>query len=74
MKYLNVPIKATLASPLTIEEIHAHEDAERIWATVAEIRREAQEAWRKAWDEGYWEGAHQDPTKDMGYHGRPISS
>ena len=48
--------------PYTPVEIDEHESAERIWATIAECRREAQEAGQKLWDDGYWAGVHdRDP-------------
>jgi hypothetical protein len=43
MKYLNaVETRQTNRSPFSPQEIDEHEDAERIWAIIAEIKREAQ--------------------------------
>jgi hypothetical protein len=58
MKLLNaVDSKAgEKGTPYTPKEIDAHEYSERIWATIAECKREAQELSRKTWDEGYWAG------------------
>ena len=60
MKLLNrvnerLAIKGT---PYTPEEIDEHENAGRIWATIAECKREAQETGRQLWDDGYWAGVH----------------
>lgn len=51
-------MKALRVEPYTAEEIENHEYSERIWATVAECKREAQEACRNAWSNGYWAGRH----------------
>lgn len=60
MKLLNaVDSKAgEKGTPYTPKEIDAHEYSKRIWATIAECKREAQELSRKTWDEGYWAGVH----------------
>lgn len=44
--------------PYTPKEIDEHECAERIWATIAQCKREAQELVRDAWEEGHWTGSH----------------
>lgn len=58
MKYLNrrPPASSYNSHPYTVEEIDAQDNADRIWATIAEIRREAQEQIRKAYDNGYADG------------------
>lgn len=59
MKLLNsVNYQDTNSTPYTLEEINAHEDKDRIWATIAECQREAQDAFREIWDRGYWAGKH----------------
>ena len=57
-KYLS-GVKSRLAlkgQPYTVEEIDQHENASRIWATIAQCYREAQEEGRKLWGDGYWAG------------------
>jgi hypothetical protein len=50
MKYLNaVETRQTNRSPFSPQEIDEHEDAERIWAIIAEIKREAKDACQKSW-------------------------
>lgn len=49
--------------PYTPEEIDKHEYSERIWATVVECQRKAQEECQKAWDNGYWAGVHDRERK-----------
>lgn len=44
------------AKPLTAEEINAREDSERIWATIAQCKLEAQEQCRSVWEDAYWKG------------------
>lgn len=57
LSMVNVP-EALRGTPYTPEEINNHEDSKRIWATIAECKREAQEACRNAWSNGYWAGRH----------------
>lgn len=63
-----VPKSAILREPYTVEEIEDHEHSGRIWATIMECRREAQELVRAAYDRGYWDGKH-DRDKDTGMGG-----
>jgi hypothetical protein len=59
------PKSAILREPYTPEEIDEHEHSGRIWATIMECRREAQELVRAAYDRGYWDGKT-DRSKDTG--------
>lgn len=61
MKLLNrINERAALkGEPYTPQEIDKHEDAERIWATIAQCKQEAQESVREAWDNGHWAGSHE---------------
>jgi len=64
MKYLNaVETRQTNRSPFSPQEIDEHEDAERIWAIIAEIKREAKDACQKSWDDGHWAGRHDKDEK-----------
>lgn len=51
------------ANPYTIEEMDAHENSSRIWATVTAIKVEAQEAVRGAYDNGYRDGLYDRESK-----------
>lgn len=62
--HINIP-QALRGKPYTPEEIDKHEYAERIWATVAECKREAQELCQQAWGDGHWKGQH-DNRYDKG--------
>jgi len=50
------PKSAILRVPYTAEEIDSHEHSGRIWATIVECKREAQELVRAAYERGYWNG------------------
>lgn len=58
MKLLNQVSDNALneAKPLTAEEINAREDSDRIWATIAACKQEAQEQCRAVWEDAYWKG------------------
>jgi hypothetical protein len=58
MKYLNrkPPVQSLSYKPYTVDELDEHLDSYRLWATVSEIKREAQEAVRDAYDRGYTDG------------------
>lgn len=57
MKYLKaVKLKLINRSPLSVDDINNHKDADQIWATIAEIEKEAQDACQKSWDDGHWAG------------------
>ena len=58
MKLIDRVDTSDRGNPFTAEEIDHHEDSKRIWATVAQCKREAQEACQSAWGDGYWKGLH----------------
>ena len=67
MKLLNaVSLTHIKAEPYTSEEIDNHEYADRIWATIAQCKREAQDACEKAWSDGYWAGVHDREHSSLG--------
>lgn len=46
--------KAALkGKPYSPQEIDAHECSDRIWATIAQCKQEADMAVREAWEKGY---------------------
>ena len=56
MKLLN-RINQRLAlngEPYTADEINNHDDANRIWATIAQCKEEAGDAYRKGFGDGLW--------------------
>ena len=42
------------SEPYTLEELDAHENSGRIWATIAECKREAEELSKRYWSLGFW--------------------
>jgi len=46
------------SQPYTPEEVDKHDDAGRIWATIAQCKKEADAACKQSWEDGYWLGLH----------------
>lgn len=65
-RLLNAKPKVTYlnSEPYSPEEIDALENSGRTWATLVELRREAQEEFRRSYDNGYRDGRF-----DAGDHG-----
>lgn len=51
------PATAYGAKPLTVEEIDAHPDRDRIWATIMALREEADMEVQRSYDEGFETGS-----------------
>jgi hypothetical protein len=50
------PATAYGARAFTVEEIDAHPDRDRIWATIMAMRGEAEDAKAEAYDAGHTDG------------------
>ena len=50
---ISPPVSAYSAEPLSVEEIDAHPDAARIWATIRALRAEHEAAVEQAYEEGF---------------------
>ena len=57
MKLLNsVNDKLALnGEPYTADEINNHDNAARIWATIAQCKEEAQDAYKKGYGDALWD-------------------
>ena len=57
MKLLNSVNEATAkkGKPYTPDEIDGHDNAARIWATIAQCKEEAQDAYKKGYGDALWD-------------------
>ena len=53
---ISPPVSAYSAEPLSVEEIDAHPDAARIWATIRALRGEYEDRITEAHERGLREG------------------
>ena len=65
---------AMKGTPMSAKEIDDHENCNRIWATIVECRREAQELVRESWQLGYWDGHIHPGSQELGARGPPCVS